>query len=100
MVNYRDHIVRLGEVSPDAMREKARYVLAVMERRLAGLGVGWADATAVQAYTIHAMPAFPADEIVRRGVRRALLTSHFCRSPIVDLEFELDCRGIADEVVA
>ena len=33
--NYRDHTVRRGETSPDAMREKARYVLGEMERRLA-----------------------------------------------------------------
>src|ERR1700676_5378074 len=38
MGNYRDHTVRLGETSPDAIREKARYVLGEMERRLAALG--------------------------------------------------------------
>jgi hypothetical protein len=38
--NYRDHTVRLGDVSPEGLREKARYVLGEMERRLALLGVG------------------------------------------------------------
>ena len=33
--SYRERTVRHGETSPDAMREKARYVLGEMERRLA-----------------------------------------------------------------
>src|SRR5215475_8506947 len=32
--NYADHIVRRGETGADAMAEKARFVLAEMERRL------------------------------------------------------------------
>src|SRR5215212_885125 len=44
--NYRDHTVRPGETSPDAIREKATYVLGEMERRLSALGFGWADTTA------------------------------------------------------
>src|SRR6478672_923574 len=31
--NYRDHTVRFGETSPDAIAEKALYVLGEMERR-------------------------------------------------------------------
>ncbi len=40
--SYAERIVRLGEQSADAMREKARYVLGEMERRMTALGVGWA----------------------------------------------------------
>src|SRR5207302_2927928 len=36
--SYRDHTIRLGETSPDAMREKASFVLGEMERRLAAIG--------------------------------------------------------------
>jgi hypothetical protein len=97
--NYRDHTVRLGEVSPDAMREKARFVLGEIERRLALLGVGWADTTATQAYTVQDIHPFLADEIVRRGAARAGLTWHFCRPPVRDLEFEVDCRAINWESV-
>ena len=75
--NYRDHTVRLGETSPDAMREKARYVLGEMERRLALLGFAWADTTATQVYTVHDLHPFLADEIVRRGAARAGLTWHY-----------------------
>jgi hypothetical protein len=97
--NYRDHTVRFGETSPDAIAEKARYVLGEMERRLSALGFGWADTTATQVYTVHDLHPFLADEIVRRGAARAGLTWHYNRPPVRDLEYEMDCRGIAQERV-
>ena len=36
--SYRDSIVRLGDTSPAGLREKLRYVINEMERRLAALG--------------------------------------------------------------
>ena len=98
-VNYRDHTVRFGETSPDAIAEKARYVLGEMERRLSALGFGWADTTATQVYTVHDLYPFLAGEIVRRGAARAGLTWHYNRPPVRDLEYEMDCRGIAQERV-
>jgi hypothetical protein len=95
--NYRDHTVRYGETSPDAIAEKARYVLGEMERRLAALGFTWADTTATQVYTVHDLHPFLADEIVRRGAARAGLTWHYDRPPVRDLEYEMDCRGVARE---
>ena len=95
--NYRDHIVRLGDVSPAGLREKARFVLDEMERRLSALGFGWADTTAAQVYTVHDIHPFLADEIVRRGAARSGLTWHYNRPPVVDLEYEMDCRGVALE---
>jgi hypothetical protein len=97
--SYRERTVRRGEQSPDAMREKARFVLGEMERRLGILGFGWADTTATQVYTVFDLHPFFADEIVRRGAARAGLTWHFCRPPVRELEFEMDCRGIASEQV-
>jgi hypothetical protein len=97
--SYAAHIVRRGETSADAMREKARFVLAEMERRLGLLGFVWADTTATQVYTVRDLYPFLADEIVRRGAARAGLTWQFCRPPVRELEFEMDCRGIASEVV-
>jgi hypothetical protein len=98
--NYRDHTVRFGETSPDAIREKARFVLGEMERRLGALGFGWADTTATQVYTVHDLHPFLADEIVRRGAARAGLTWHYARPPVRDLEYEMDCRAIAAERIA
>jgi hypothetical protein len=95
--NYRDHTVRRGETSPDAMLEKARYVLGEMERRLSLLGFGWAHTTASQVYTVHDLHPFLAGEIVRRGAARAGLTWHYARPPVRELEYEMDCRAIASE---
>jgi len=97
--NYRDHTVRFGETSPDAIAEKARFVLGEMERRLALLGVGWRDTTATQVYTVHDLHPIFADEIVRRGAARAGLTWHYARPPVRGLEYEMDCRGISHERV-
>jgi hypothetical protein len=92
--NYRDFIVRRGELTAAALREKARYVLGTLESRLSALGFTWADTTATQVYTIHDLHPFLADEIVRRGAANGGLTWHHCRPPVVDIEYEMDCRGV------
>jgi hypothetical protein len=97
--SYAAHIVRRGETAPDAMREKARFVLAEMGRRLGSLGFAWSDTTATQVYTVRDLYPFLADDIVRGGAARAGLTWHFCRPPVRELEFEMDCRAIASEQV-
>jgi hypothetical protein len=95
--SYRERTIRYGETSADAMREKAVFVLAEMERRLQLLGFTWNNTTATQVYTVHDLHPFLADEIVRRGAARMGLTWHFCRPPVQGLEYEMDCRGVAVE---
>lgn len=97
--NYEDHIVRRGDTSEAGLREKARFVLAEMERRMAALGFGWADTTAAQVYTVFDFHPFLADEIVSRGAARHGLTWHFNRPPVTGLDFEMDCRGLTVERV-
>jgi hypothetical protein len=97
--SYRERIIRRGDVSAPAMREKAQYVLGEMERRLTALGFGWADTTATQVYTVHDLHPFLADEIVRRGAARSGLTWHYARPPVRELEYEMDCRAAARERV-
>lgn len=97
--SYADRIVRRGDQTPDGMREKARYVLGEMERRMAALGFGWADATATQVYTVYDIHPFLADEIVRRGAIPGGLTWHYARPPVQGLDFEMDVRGLARELV-
>ena len=97
--SYHERTVRHGETTREAMREKARYVLGELERRLAAFGVGWADTTATQVYTVHDLHGFLADEIVRRGAARAGLTWHYARPPVQGLEYEMDCRSVGRESV-
>ncbi|MGE0768671.1 MAG: hypothetical protein AB7L90_19650 [Hyphomicrobiaceae bacterium] len=95
--DYGEHIVRRGETSPDAIAEKAVAVLGEMERRMQMLGFGWADAMAVQVYTVHDIHAFLPHEIVRRGAGRNGLTWHYARPPVIDLEYEMDTRCVSVE---
>jgi len=97
--SYRDHIVRRGDTTVEGLREKARYVLGEMERRMQALGFGWAHVTGTQLYTVHDVHPILADEIVRRGAVPGGLTWHFARPPVVGLDFEMDVRGVAREIV-
>ena len=96
--NYRDFIVRRGDLGRDGLGAKVDYVLGTMEARLAALGAGWRDTTAVQVYTVHDFHPFVAG-MVGRGAARAGIDWHFCRPPIVEIEYEMDCRGTAGETV-
>jgi hypothetical protein len=97
--SYRERIVRYGDTSPDGLREKMRFVVAAMEKRLAALGFGWADATSTQAYAVHDIGPLVAPEIAAHGVAPHGLTWHFCRPPVVGVDFEMDVRGPARELV-
>jgi len=97
--SYRERIVRLGDTSREGLREKVRYVMAEMQRRLEALGFGWADAVHTQAYTVHDIGALVGEEVVRRGAAPGGLAWHFCRPPVVGLDFEMDVRGAAVETV-
>jgi hypothetical protein len=97
--SYRERTIRFGETSPDAMREKAQYVLEEITQRLALFGLGWRETTATQLYTIRDVYPFLADEIVRRGAAHAGMNWHFTRPPVRNLEFEMDCRSVRVEEV-
>src|SRR5436190_458404 len=98
--NYRDHIVRPGDVSAAGMRAKVRFVRGEMERRLAGLGQDWRDVTATQLYSVYSFHDCLGDELIAPGAARHGLTSHFCRAPIIGLASVMDCRGVARERVS
>ncbi|WP_180900689.1 2-amino-5-chloromuconate deaminase CnbZ [Martelella soudanensis] len=97
--NYRDHIIRPGETSADAMREKAAFVLDEMERRMSFFDGKWPDTTAAQIYSVHDIHPLIETELAPRGVHRNGLTLHYNRPPIVGLEYEMDCRRVFDEIV-
>lgn len=97
--SYAERIIRLGDTSPEGMRDKARYVVGEMARRLTVLGFGWASVTATQVYTVHDLHPILADEIVGPGAAPAGLTWHYARPPVEGLDFEMDVRGVARELV-
>ena len=97
---YRERTVRYGDTSAEGLREKARFVLAAMESRMAALGVSWRDARATQVYTVFNLHPFLADEIEARGAARHGLTWHYARPPVQGLDFEMDVRAVPVERVA
>jgi len=96
---YRERTVAWRDVSPAGMRAKAKHVHDVMEARMVPLGFGWPEVTDVQIYTVYDVTPFLADDIVRRGAARHGVTWHYARPPVIDLEYEMDVRGVHTEHV-
>jgi hypothetical protein len=92
--SYSERTVAQGDTSVSGMRQKVRFVLGEMERRMAALGFAWRDTTAAQAYTVHDIHPFLSEEFAKRGALNAGLTLQFCRPPVVGLDFEMDCRRV------
>jgi len=96
---YRERIVRYGDQSTEGLREKARWVLGQMERRMTALGFDWSQVTETQLYTVFDVHPFLAEELVRRGATPGGLTWHFARPPVQGLDYEMDVRSLNHELV-
>ena len=94
-----ERVVRHGDTSAEGLREKVLYVVAEMERRLSLLGYTWADAFSTQAYTVQNIGHLAGEVFAARGACVAGLTWHYARPPVIDLEFEMDVRAAAREIV-
>ncbi len=94
-------IVRSGDISAEAMREKVSYVVDVMVERLFGLGGAWEMINAVDVYTVHSLDGLVEDILCTRigPARRHGFRWHFTRPPVVDIEFEMDMRGVRRDFV-
>ncbi|MCB0108755.1 MAG: hypothetical protein KDE53_22695 [Caldilineaceae bacterium] len=93
-------VVRPGETSAHALQEKAGVVMQCMESRLRGLGMDWAGVTAIDVYTVYPVRPLLIDGILRKIGPAAAhgITWHFSHPPIADLAFEMDLRGIRQEL--
>ncbi len=96
----REHIVGLGDSSPEGLAIKARFVMDLMEARLRGLGANWAQVSTVNVYTAHSLtPLLP--EIILGRIGPASIhgtTWHFSHPPIAEIEYEMDLRGTRTEI--
>jgi hypothetical protein len=94
-------IVRHRDTSPDGMREKARYVMATMQDRLRTLGGAWSRITAIDIYTAEPIHALVLDEVLAGAGPAAIHGVHWypSRPPIQGLDYEMDMRGVARELV-
>jgi hypothetical protein len=94
-------VIRRGETSLEALREKARFVMGLMSSRLSGLGATWRQVTSTQIYTVHDIHPFLATEILG-GMHEAAQSGvnwHYARPPIESIEYEMDLRGCRSEVL-
>jgi hypothetical protein len=98
-IAYRNRIVRLDDTSPEGMREKVAFVFAEMERRLGALGFSWADAVSTHAYTVLNIGHLIGEAMASKGACEGGLAWHYAKPPVVGLEYEMDVRGAAREIV-
>jgi len=94
-------IVRHGETSPAAMREKARFVLDIMQARMRALGGTWPRITVIDVYAALPIHGIVEEEILGAAGPAAVHGVHWypSRPPIQGLEFEMDMRSVAREIV-
>ena len=92
-----EDIVARDDISPAGMRQKNGWVLDMMESRMRGLGTDWKHATVTQLYTVHDI--YDLMPKIQGRVQPSTITRHYCRPPIVGLEYEMDVRGITTERV-
>jgi hypothetical protein len=70
-----------------------------MERRLKLLGFGWPDAVSTQAYTVHNIGHLVGEELAKRGAIASGIVWNYARPPVIGLEYEMDVRGTARELI-
>jgi hypothetical protein len=94
-------IVRHGDTSPAGMREKARFVMGTMQERLRTLGGDFRRVTAIDIYTAEPIHALVLDEVLGPAGPAAIHGVHWypSRPPIQGLDYEMDMRGVARELV-
>ena len=97
--SYPERIVRYRDLSPEGLKEKVHFTVSEMERRTGTFGFGWNDTTGVQAYTIRDFHSCRSQ--TTGSPRRHAFGPHlaFCRPPVIDLEYEMDCRRVMREAV-
>ena len=93
-------IVRAGETGPEAIAEKAAFVMKVMEERLHGLGARWDLMNAINVYTVHPIDDIAEPVILNRLGPASIRGIHLHRSlpPVEGIEFEMDMRGVRQEL--
>lgn len=96
---YKDRIVRLNDTSPEGLREKVYFVIDEMESRLRSLGFTWEEASSSQVYTVQNVGHLVGEALAARGAIQGGMVWYYVRPPVVGLDFEMDVRGVAREIL-
>lgn len=97
--SYQDRIVRHGDTSPEGMRAKALCVIEEMERRLVSFGLAWRDAGSTQVYTVQNIGHLVGELLASRGACEQGMAWTYARPPVQGLEFEMDVRRVARDIL-
>ena len=94
-------IVRHGETSAAAMREKAAHVMGTMQARLQGLGGAWSDVSAIDIYTAQPIEPFLTETVLTPAGPAAIHGVRWFPScpPVIGLEYEMDLHGVIREIM-
>ena len=97
----RSEIVSLGDTTAVGMTRKATFVMDLMEARLHGLGADWADVSTIDVYTAHSLTPLLPEIILKRAGLAAIhgVKWHYSAPPILEIEFEMDLRGVRSETI-
>jgi hypothetical protein len=94
-------IVAGNDVSPAGLAQKTTFVMDLLNSRMSEMKVSWADATAINLYTVHDAHAVIAANILpslgdaaQRGI-----TWHYSRPPIDAMQLEIDAHAVMREIV-
>lgn len=92
-------IVCEGETDKAAMLEKAGTVARLMKTRLDGLGANGQRLSTIDVYTAHSLYPLIEGAIAEEigAITQRGLQWFYARPPIIDIEFEMDMRGVQHE---
>ena len=95
------HIVRFGETSEDALMDKARCVIDIMRTRLDRLGADEQLLSIIDVYSVHPVHRAVSEVVIPGISSAARIGIHwfYARPPVRNIEFEMDLRGVRQEVV-
>lgn len=96
-------VIAPGEVSPDAISRKARFVMERLRQGVATLGGSWSDVTGVQIYMTEPLPLV-MDVMRGAGLISVGLSFFPASTPVIGFggvkyEFEADVRAVRLERV-
>ena len=92
--------VQTGKSSPKAMAAKAANVMGALNEQLLALGAKWTDVSQTSMYTVRTVDSYVNDVVIAGMGPAARFGLHWfvAAPPILDLEFEVDLRGVSQEL--
>ena len=94
-------IVAGSDVSTAGLTQKTKFIMDLLGERLGEMKMTWADATAINLYTVHdAHPVIASTILPAIGTAAHRgITWHYSRPPIIAMELEIDAHAVTHEIV-